>query len=107
MKEQNAESDMSMKGEETPSYLTGETEMPLGEKDMGGWTMRVYTPEQQSRLHVDEEGKKVEVSKEAQKAESEVQPEPVNKEDPHKADDMMETLRQYIKDMTPHKKKMC
>merc|ERR1719502_649921 len=48
------------KGEETPGYLLGDVEKPLGEKDMGGWTMRVYTPEQQARLHVDEEGNKVE-----------------------------------------------
>jgi len=44
------------KGEETPGYLTGEIEKPLGEKDMGGWSMRVYTPEQQARLGLDEEG---------------------------------------------------
>ena len=44
------------KGEETPGYLTGEIEKPLGEKDMGGWSMRVYTPEQQTRLGLDEEG---------------------------------------------------
>merc|ERR1719498_1415772 len=39
------------KGEETPGYLLGDVEKPLGEKDMGGWTMRVYTPEQKARLH--------------------------------------------------------
>merc|ERR1719152_609416 len=43
--------------EGTPGYLTGDIEAPQGEKDMGGWTMRAYTPEQQARLHVDEMGK--------------------------------------------------
>ena len=33
-------------------------EPPAGEKDMGGWTQKVYTAEQQERLGVDEEGKK-------------------------------------------------
>merc|ERR1719499_2755220 len=31
-------------------------EAPAGEKDMGGWTKAVYTPEQQERLGVDEDG---------------------------------------------------
>jgi len=43
--------------EGTPGYLTGDIEAPHGKKDMGGWSMRVYTPEQQKRLHVDEEGR--------------------------------------------------
>ena len=34
-------------------------EKPAGKKDMGGWVARVYTPEQQARLGVDEEGKPV------------------------------------------------
>jgi len=33
-------------------------EEPAGEKDMGGWTSRVYTDEQMERLGVDEFGKK-------------------------------------------------
>lgn len=45
--------------EGTPAYLTGDVEKPLGEKDMGGWTMRVYTKEQQTRLNVDEQGQAV------------------------------------------------
>ena len=32
-------------------------EAPAGGKDMGGWTMKVFTEEQQARLGVDEEGK--------------------------------------------------
>merc|ERR1712054_525610 len=54
-KEQSAEMD-----EGTPDFLTGDAEAPAGEKDMGGWTMRVYTAEQQTRLNVDEEGKPLE-----------------------------------------------
>ena len=34
-------------------------EAPAGEKDMGGWTKGVFTPEQQARLGVDENGAKV------------------------------------------------
>eukprot|EP00041_Stephanoeca_diplocostata_P025508 m.669312 g.669312 ORF g.669312 m.669312 type:complete len:145 (+) comp22761_c0_seq5:173-607(+) len=34
----------------------GISEPPAGEKDMGGYVAAVYTPEQQKRLHVDEEG---------------------------------------------------
>jgi len=45
-----------LKGEPTPGYLTGKVEAPKGVKDMGGWTARVYTPEQQQRLLVDEFG---------------------------------------------------
>ena len=45
--------------EGTPGYLMGESEMPKGEKDMGGWTMRVYTPEQQARLGLNEAGESV------------------------------------------------
>jgi len=43
--------------EGTPAYLTGDQEAPQGEKAMGGWTMRVYTEEQQKRLGIDEEGR--------------------------------------------------
>jgi len=39
-----------------PHWISGDTEAPAGEKDMGGWTMRAYTPEQQARLQVDEMG---------------------------------------------------
>lgn len=45
-----------MAAESTPRWITGDVEAPKGEKDMGGWTMRVYTPEQQFRLGVDEKG---------------------------------------------------
>jgi len=46
--------------EATPAWITGDIEKPQGEKDMGGWVMRTYTPEQQERLHVDELGKAME-----------------------------------------------
>merc|ERR1719487_2382147 len=43
-----------------PAYTYDATvEKPAGEKDMGGWTAAVYTPEQQQRLGVDEMGQKV------------------------------------------------
>jgi len=45
--------------EGTPAWITGDIEAPAGEKDMGGWTMRAYTKEQQARLNVDEEGKPI------------------------------------------------
>jgi len=43
--------------ESTPDFLSGDIEAPKGERDMGGWVMRVYTAEQQHRLHVDAMGK--------------------------------------------------
>jgi len=45
--------------ESSPDYTTGDAETPKGTKDMGGWAMRVYTPEQQARLHVNEQGEPV------------------------------------------------
>ena len=36
-----------------------EVEAPGAEKDMGGWTMGVYTEEQQTRLNVNELGEEV------------------------------------------------
>jgi hypothetical protein len=45
--------------EGTPAWLTGDIERPQGARDMGGWTMRVYTKEQQARLNVDETGEPV------------------------------------------------
>lgn len=39
-----------------PAWTRGDKEKPLGDKDMGGWKMAVYTPEQQQRLGVDEHG---------------------------------------------------
>jgi len=48
--------------EDTPAWITGDIEAPGGEKDMGGWTMRAYTPEQQARLNVDEMGEPVPAS---------------------------------------------
>merc|ERR1719473_579257 len=42
-----------------PAWTYDETvEKPAGEKDMGSWTAAVYTPEQQARLGVDEQGNK-------------------------------------------------
>ena len=41
-----------------PAWTRGDIEAPAGEKDMGTWTAAVYTPEQQERLNVDEQGKK-------------------------------------------------
>lgn len=42
-----------------PAWTRGEIERPAGTKDMGSWTAAVYTPEQQARLGVDEQGNKV------------------------------------------------
>jgi len=42
-----------------PAWTRGEIEKPAGEKNMGTWTAGVYTPEQQARLGVDEQGTKV------------------------------------------------
>jgi len=42
-----------------PTWLSQGAEAPAALKDMGGWTARVYTAEQQARLGVDEEGTKV------------------------------------------------
>lgn len=42
--------------EMTPGWITGDIEEPAGEKDMGGWMARAYTPEQQDRLGVNEMG---------------------------------------------------
>jgi hypothetical protein len=39
-----------------PAWTRGEFEKPAGQRDMGGWTSAIYTPEQQLRLHVDEYG---------------------------------------------------
>jgi len=50
--------------EGTPDFLTGDAEAPEGEEDMGGWTMRVYTKEQQARLHIDKTGKAVKAAPE-------------------------------------------
>jgi hypothetical protein len=41
-----------------PAWTRGEIEAPAGEKDMGSFTVAVYTEEQQQRLNVDENGKK-------------------------------------------------
>eukprot|EP00434_Breviolum_minutum_P038435 symbB.v1.2.034091.t1/scaffold4322.1/size41248/2 len=42
-----------------PLWVTGDMEAPAGTKNMGSWTAKVYTPEQQARLGVDEMGVKV------------------------------------------------
>ena len=39
-----------------PAWTRGEQEPPADTKDMGGWVAAVYSPEQQSRLRVDETG---------------------------------------------------
>ena len=39
-----------------PAWTRGEIERPAGERDMGSWTMAIYTPEQQRRLGVNEAG---------------------------------------------------
>jgi len=39
-----------------PAWTRGEIERPAGTKNMGSWTAAVYTPEQQARLGVDEQG---------------------------------------------------
>merc|ERR1712159_93725 len=55
-KEEPVEPPKAEMNEGTPAYLMGDVEAPKGEKDMGGWSMRVYTKEQQARLNVDEQG---------------------------------------------------
>ena len=45
-----------------PAWVTGDIEPPAGEKNMGTWVSAVYTPEQQKRLGVDENGQKVETN---------------------------------------------
>eukprot|EP00435_Cladocopium_sp_Y103_P018206 s3833_g4.t1 len=45
-----------------PPWLTGKIEAPAGTKSMGSWTAKVFTPEQQARLGVDELGNKVSVA---------------------------------------------
>merc|ERR1712054_137064 len=82
--------------------------MPLGEKDMGGWKMRIYTPEQQARLHVDEEGRNVtpEAGKTAEgREQGEVLVEPV-KAPPSKMQSMIQAVKSHVKDMTPHEKRV-
>mmetsp|Transcript_53836 Transcript_53836/g.125532 ORF Transcript_53836/g.125532 Transcript_53836/m.125532 type:complete len:437 (-) Transcript_53836:94-1404(-) len=44
-----------------PAWTRGEIEPPAGTKNMGTWTASVYSPEQQARLGVDENGKKLSV----------------------------------------------
>ena len=44
------------KGGLGPAWARGEQEPPADTKDMGGWVAAVYSPEQQSRLRVDEMG---------------------------------------------------
>ena len=39
-----------------PAWTRGEIEAPAGTKEMGAWKAAVYTPEQQMRLAVDEQG---------------------------------------------------
>jgi len=46
-------------GGQPPAWVTGGIEAPAGEKDMGSFTIGIYTEEQQKRLNVDETGRKV------------------------------------------------
>ena len=39
-----------------PAYTHGEIEAPAGERNMGSYTIAIYTEEQQKRLGVDENG---------------------------------------------------
>merc|ERR1711959_807596 len=64
-----AEEEKSSMSEGTPAWITGDVEEPKGEKDMGGWVMRAYPPEQQSRLNVDEMGRPQKKEKAAAKEE--------------------------------------
>lgn len=68
--EKEKTSQVETAAEGTPAYLLGDAEMPKGEKDMGGWTMRVYTKEQQERLHLTESGEPLDAPTAAQKADS-------------------------------------
>jgi hypothetical protein len=43
-----------------PPWILGQIEAPEGERDAGGFTIAVYTAEQQARLGVDEFGHKQE-----------------------------------------------
>lgn len=52
--------------ETAPAYTTGDIEEPQGEKDMGGWKMRQYTPEQQARLSVNANGDHVDAPTDTQ-----------------------------------------
>ncbi|CAJ1424416.1 unnamed protein product [Effrenium voratum] len=47
-----------------PAWTRGEIEKPAGSKNMGTWTAKVYTDEQQARLGVDEMGQKVQAEAE-------------------------------------------
>jgi hypothetical protein len=42
-----------------PAWILNKLEPPAGEKNMGSWISSVYTPEQQERLGVDENGEAV------------------------------------------------
>merc|ERR1712127_331710 len=45
--------------DDTPDWAMGHGEQPGGVKHMGGWTMKVFTPEQQNRLGVNRYGQHV------------------------------------------------
>jgi len=42
--------------DDTPDWAIGHGEQPSGVRNMGGWTMKIFTPEQQNRLGVNEYG---------------------------------------------------
>jgi len=42
--------------DDAPDWAMGKGEKPQGIKHMGGWTMKVFTSEQQNRLHVNQYG---------------------------------------------------
>ena len=47
-----------------PAWTRGEGEAPAGEKTVGTSVQAVFTPEQQARLRVDEEGRPQDLAKE-------------------------------------------
>ena len=57
-REARAQQPQSNLGAVGPAWTRGEIEKPEGERDIGGSTELYYTPEQQARLGVDEQGNK-------------------------------------------------
>jgi len=58
MQQQQAPQPEQLGAHHPPAWThNADVEAPMGEKDMGSYTMRVYTDEQQERLGVDEMGK--------------------------------------------------
>lgn len=55
----NRMNEKDMAGVIGPAWTRGEIEKPTGLRDMGGWMANFYTPEQQQRLGVDENGNSI------------------------------------------------